>query len=133
MGKAVSAGENFCPLDGKSSLSVQVLDTSYHTAGHVSYFVAGNDLSSPLLFPGDSIFVGGCGRFFEGDARDCYQALYEVIRNLPPDTQIYSGHEYTASNLAFALNLEPENEALLKKAKWVLAQLEKGFPRYLPH
>ena len=78
--------------------NVQVLNVSCHTKAHVAYVVTGDAETPPLLFPGDTLFVGGCGRFFEGTAEDMYRALYDVILTLPKDTRVYCGHEYTMSN-----------------------------------
>lgn len=72
---------------------VKVLSVPCHTRAHVAYVVSGDRETPPLLFPGDTLFVGGCGRFFEGTAEDMYRALYEVILTLPKDTRVYCGHE----------------------------------------
>ena len=72
---------------------IKVLDVPCHTRGHVAYVVTGDRDTPPLLFSGDVLFVGGCGRFFEGTAEDMYHALYEVILKLPKDTRCYCGHE----------------------------------------
>lgn len=72
---------------------VKVLSVPCHTAGHLAYVISGDRETPPLLFPGDTLFVGGCGRFFEGTAEDMYRALYEVILTLPKDTRIYCAHE----------------------------------------
>lgn len=94
-------------------LEAEVLLIPCHTSGHVAYRF-GSD-----LFTGDTLFVAGCGRFFEGTAADMYHALYEVIGALPDDTRIWCGHEYTAKNLEFAAKLEPKNQAIAAKRAWV--------------
>ena len=92
--------------------SARVIDTPAHTAGHISY-VFDDDA---LLFPGDTIFAMGCGRLFEGTAADMYAAMRKYAA-LPPETQVFSAHEYTQSNGRYALVAEPDNEAV--KARMV--------------
>eukprot|EP01127_Copromyxa_protea_P010791 TRINITY_DN2666_c0_g1_i1.p1 TRINITY_DN2666_c0_g1~~TRINITY_DN2666_c0_g1_i1.p1 ORF type:complete len:227 (-),score=50.33 TRINITY_DN2666_c0_g1_i1:158-838(-) len=103
-----------------SSLSIDVIFTPCHTSGHVLYFLdpEKNNLSSPILFSGDTMFIGGCGRFFEGSGQDMDTALNQKIASLPPTTQIYCGHEYTVSNLKFGNFIEPSNEDLQAKLEW---------------
>jgi len=79
--------------------------------------------TKPLaLFTGDTLFIGGCGRFMEGTADQMYHALLEVIAVMPGDTEIYCGHEYTVKNLSFAKTLEPNNQDLLDKLEWATKQ-----------
>jgi hydroxyacylglutathione hydrolase len=89
-------------LDG---LSLEVFDVPGHTAGHIAYYGGG------MLFAGDALFAGGCGRLFEGTPGQMRASLAK-LRSLPPETQLYCGHEYTQANLAFAMAVEPNNEAL---------------------
>ena len=64
----------------------------------------------PILFSGDTLFVGGCGRFFEGTSEEMYHSLYtQIMSSLPDETIVHCGHEYTISNLKFALSVEPDN------------------------
>lgn len=86
--------------------------TPCHTAGHVLYEVNDNKGSTPSLFTGDTLFVAGCGRFFEGTAKQMYHALIEVVAKLPQETKVYCGHEYTQKNLEFAQTIEPKNSAI---------------------
>jgi hydroxyacylglutathione hydrolase len=79
------------------------------------------------VFTGDTLFVGGCGRLFEGDAALMMRSL-EKLMALPDDTRIYCGHEYTEKNLRFALTLEPNNAALRQKHAWAVEQTRKGLP-----
>lgn len=81
----------------------KVMATPGHTLGHVSYF------SYPYLFCGDTLFSAGCGRLIEGTADQMYQS-FQSINQLPAETLICCGHEYTESNVAFALSLLPEDE-----------------------
>ncbi|KAL7687073.1 putative hydroxyacylglutathione hydrolase [Plasmopara halstedii] len=121
---SVSGGEKFM----LGAATVKVLNVSCHTKAHVAYVVTGDSEMPPLLFPGDTLFVGGCGRFFEGSAEDMYRALYEVILTLPKDTKVYCGHEYTMTNLRFALSVDPSNQALRDKIAAVRIRRAKNLP-----
>ncbi|KAK9723022.1 Cytoplasmic glyoxalase II, variant 2 [Basidiobolus ranarum] len=79
------------------SLNVTCLMTVCHTNGSVSYYVT--DGEDKAVFTGDTLFVGGCGRFFEGTPEDMHHSLSNVLALLPKDTKVYCGHEYTKSNL----------------------------------
>lgn len=89
-------------------LTLQVLEVPGHTAGHIAFY--GDD----LLFSGDTLFSGGCGKLFEGDAAQMRNSL-EKLRALPGATRIFCGHEYTEKNLLFAQAVEPENEAVKER------------------
>ena len=88
----------------------QVIFTPGHTSGHVAYHFADDE----LLFCGDTLFVMGCGRLFEGNAEQLWHSL-QKLKCLPEATLIYCTHEYTQNNGRFALNLEPDNQALQLK------------------
>lgn len=88
-------------------LDLTVMDVGGHTLGHIAYFAA----EQHALFCGDTLFAGGCGRIFEGTPQQM-QASLARIAALPTDTRIYCAHEYTQSNLKFALAVEPDNAAL---------------------
>lgn len=81
------------------TLTVTPLHTPCHTKGHVCYFVVDPTTGERAVFTGDTLFVAGCGRFFEGDARDMYRNLFHVLARLPEDTWVFCGHEYTRANL----------------------------------
>ena len=85
-----------------------VLDVPGHTAGHIAYVVRQTDADEPMLFCGDTLFSAGCGRLFEGTPEQM-QASLAKFTALPGDTRVYCTHEYTQSNLRFALAVEPEN------------------------
>ena len=85
-----------------------LLDIPGHTAGHIAYHTTGAD---PLLFCGDTLFAGGCGRIFEGTPDQMWSSLAKLAA-LPPATRVYCGHEYTLANLAFAQAVEPGNDAV---------------------
>lgn len=100
-------------------LSVRCVLTPAHTNGHMSYLVSNpaQPESDSALFSGDALFVGGCGRFFEGGPEQMVEGLRKLAA-LPARTQLYCGHEYTVKNLQFALSVEPENEAAQRKIMW---------------
>ncbi|GBP71848.1 Hydroxyacylglutathione hydrolase, mitochondrial [Eumeta japonica] len=109
-------------------LNVQCLFTPCHTAGHICYYVTSSDETDKAVFTGDTLFLGGCGRFFEGTADQMYNALIKILSNLPDPTQVFCGHEYTLQNLRFASHVEPENEALNEKIMWSEQQRNEGKP-----
>lgn len=85
----------------------EVIDVSGHTVGHVAFHLP----ASAMAFTADSLMALGCGRLFEGDARMMWDSLCR-LNALPGPTLICSGHDYCAANGAFALSVDPENEAL---------------------
>ncbi len=98
-----------------SALEGRVIGIPAHTNGHVAYYFP----TLSAVFTGDTMFVGGCGRVFEGKASTMVASLKKLAA-LPDSTQVYCGHEYTEKNLRFALTLEPGNQALAKKHQWSL-------------
>ena len=107
--------------------SFEVLDVPGHTAGHVAYFGAGTTGSSPLLFCGDTLFSGGCGRLFEGTPAQMLASLDKLAR-LPDATKVCCAHEYTLSNLRFALAVEPGNRELAAYFERCQALRASGLP-----
>jgi hydroxyacylglutathione hydrolase len=95
------------------ALEGRVLGIPAHTNGHVAYYFP----TLGAVFTGDTMFVGGCGRVFEGKAATMVSSL-KKLASLPDSTQVYCGHEYTEKNLRFALTLEPHNDPLKKKHDW---------------
>lgn len=81
--------------------TVSVFHVPCHTKGHVAFSLPG------ALFPGDTLFVGGCGRFFEGDGADMLRNM-DTFGALPPSTLVYPAHEYTESNCKFLASIDPE-------------------------
>ena len=96
------------------SLRARCILTPGHTLGAITYVVDG------CAFTGDTLFSAGCGRVFEGDAAMMHASLMRLAA-LPPDTRVYFGHEYTATNLRFAAAVEPDNPAVAARAR-ALAQ-----------
>jgi len=97
----------------------RVLFIPGHTTGHVAYLFDNN------LFCGDTLFTAGCGRLFEGTAEQM-QASLKKLMALPDETKVYCGHEYTESNLRFAMTLEPKNYKLVSRLERVQALRARG-------
>ena len=93
---------------------IHVLSTPGHTLHHVAYYLA----EDKKLFCGDTLFVMGCGRLFEGSAQQLWQSLQQ-FKKLPVETEVYCTHEYTLTNGRFALAVEPDNVDLQQKMAWV--------------
>lgn len=102
---------------------VQVIFTPGHTRDHIIYYVP----AAKAAFVGDTLFVLGCGRLFEGSAKDMFGSM-AAIAALPGETKLYCAHEYTLSNAKFALTVEPDNEALSQYVERAKALREKGLP-----
>ncbi len=98
-------------------LNFEVIEVPGHTAGHIAYYASVPE-QAPLLFCGDTLFSGGCGRLFEGTPAQMLASL-DKLAALPDATRVCCAHEYTLSNLLFACAVEAGNEALLKYMKTV--------------
>lgn len=92
-----------------------VLDLPGHTLGHIAYLNNSSLTKQPILFCGDTLFSGGCGRVFEGTHQQMYNSINKLA-NLADNTLVYCAHEYTQANIAFALEVEPMNESLQEYA-----------------
>jgi hydroxyacylglutathione hydrolase len=92
-----------------------------HTSGAISYYLA----NPGAVFTGDTLFGGGCGRLFEGTGAEMHDSLTRLTE-LPPETKVFCGHEYTASNLKFAAAAEPDNAEISARAKRVAELREAG-------
>ena len=113
-------GGDFVPLSDLG-LDLEVLDVPGHTAGHIAY--RGPDFA----LVGDTLFAGGCGRVFEGTPEQMFSSL-ECLADLPGETLIYCAHEYTIANLSFAREVEPYNEALVKRLEAAHTARTEGRP-----
>ena len=107
--------EPFAPLrEGDTvralGLDFQVLDVPGHTSGHIAFYTPDMD-GKPLLFCGDTLFSGGCGRLFEGTPAQMLASL-DKLAALPGNTRVCCTHEYTLANLRFAVAVEPDNAEL---------------------
>ncbi|XP_013063080.2 hydroxyacylglutathione hydrolase, mitochondrial-like isoform X3 [Biomphalaria glabrata] len=110
------------------NLNVKCLFTPCHTAGHICYYVTNPNDSESAVFTGDTLFVAGCGKFFEGTPDQMYKALVEILGTLPPETKVYCGHEYTVNNLKFAESVEPNNKQLISKLELAKTLRQSGKP-----
>lgn len=99
----------------------RVIDVPGHTRGHIAYHFADDH----VVFVGDTLFALGCGRLFEGTAEQMWASLGKLMA-LPDDTTVYCAHEYTQSNARFALTVEPQNAALVARAKEIDAKRAAG-------
>ena len=98
-----------------------VIETPGHTLGHIAYWFH----AVKLAFVGDTLFSIGCGRVIEGTMDQMWSSL-QKLRDLPDDTRIYVGHEYTLANIKFALTIEPNNAALNSRAAEAEKQIAAG-------
>ena len=92
--------------------TVKVIETPGHTAGHVTYYIP----TEGLAFAADTLFALGCGRLLEKPAPVMFDSLKKLL-NLPAETRVYFGHEYTLANARFALTIDPGNTELQARAK----------------
>lgn len=125
-------GEKMPPLDmalengfegGSGDGLCRVIPVPGHTLGHVAYHYPKTD----AVFTADSLMALGCGRIFEGTPELMYESLQRLAA-LPPETMVYSGHEYTASNAKFALTIEPDNPELKLRAEEISRAQALGQP-----
>ena len=134
---------NYCPIYGPANSPfdgitqpltdgdlIYILDTGFeiktipgHTLDHISYFSP----SDHILLCGDTLFMAGCGRLFEGTAEQMQLAM-EYFASLPDDTSVYAAHEYTLSNLAFAHAVEPENHDIRVMTEKCRSLREQNLP-----
>jgi len=103
-----------------AGLAFTALHVPGHTLGGMAYVI------EDAVFTGDTLFVAGCGRLFEGTATMMHDSLCNKLGTLPPQTRVYCGHEYTVSNLHFALSAEPSNDAVREKLTWAEEQNRQG-------
>ena len=114
------------PLSGGEKITVlghpvDVLPVGGHTRGHIAYYVPG------AVFCGDTLFGAGCGRLFEGTPAQMYASLARLAA-LPDETKIYCAHEYTETNLRFALVIEPQSAVLRERVERVARIRAAGLP-----
>lgn len=119
--RRLAAGDRISEL----GLSFQVIEVPGHTRGHIAYFAA--EAEPPLLFCGDTLFACGCGRLFEGTPAQMLSSL-DALAQLPQATRFFCAHEYTLSNIRFALAVEPGNTELQARATRAAAVRERGLP-----
>jgi hydroxyacylglutathione hydrolase len=115
----VSPGDTF-DFAGHQAL---IIDTPGHSVGHIAWHFADDG----VLFAGDTLFAMGCGRVFEGTFEQMWSSLAQ-LKALPPETTVYCGHEYTQANARFALTVDPDNTALVERARKVDDLRSRGAP-----
>ena len=106
-------------------LKFDVIEIPGHTLDHIAYYLV--DPQQPILFCGDTLFSGGCGRVFEGTHEQMYQSL-EKLKALPDNTLVYSAHEYTLANLKFAKEVEVNNFYISEYIEVCQKKVELDFP-----
>ena len=104
-------------------LSANIIETPGHTLDHIAYWFH----ADKLAFVGDTLFSIGCGRVIEGTPEMMWNSL-KKLRDLPNDTEIYCGHEYTLANIKFARTIEPDNPVLAAREAQARRQIEEGEP-----
>ena len=104
-----------------------VMDVAAHTSAHIAFFLpeASDSSVGPLLFCGDTLFAGGCGRLFEGTPKDMHRAL-QRFSSLPSSTKVCCAHEYTEGNLRWAVEIRPEDVAIKTRYQEVGERRAKG-------
>ncbi len=107
------------------ALKIEVIETPGHTADSCCFHVY--EAERHLLFSGDTLFVGGCGRLFECAAPTMYASL-QRLKLLPAQTEVFAGHNYTAENYAFASLIEPRNGVFIERLAWAQAADEDVQP-----
>mgnify|MGYP003385860464 FL=1 len=122
--KFVGDGDEFMVT---ANIKVSCIVTPGHTQGHVCYLASSDDAANKIIFTGDCLFVGGCGRFFEGTAAEMLPALQKLAA-LPDDTEVYCGHEYTTANYKFNLSVQPKNPHLLEANAALLQKRAANIP-----
>lgn len=103
------------------SIQVTALHTPCHTQDSICFFFEDGD--DRAVFTGDTLFIGGCGRFFEGTPAEMHKALNDTLASLPDDTKVYPGHEYTKGNVKFAKTVL-SNDALTKLDEYSQQNIE---------
>lgn len=98
-------------------IQVECIFTPCHTKGHICYHLTAAG-QTPAVFTGDTLFVAGCGRFFEGTAEEMHSALIDKLGALSDNTHVFCGHEYTLQNLKFAQHVEKDNTDIMQRIQW---------------
>ena len=105
------------------NFEAKIIHVPGHTAGHISFYFFKNE----LIFTGDTLFSLGCGRIFEGTYQEMFNSLNK-IKNLPENTKVYCGHEYTLQNSKFCIEHDPKNLYLQKKILEIREKLKNNLP-----
>ena len=106
-----------------NNFEAKIIHVPGHTTGHISYYF----INEKIIFTGDTLFSLGCGKIFEGTYNQMYESLSK-FKNLPLDTKIYCGHEYTLQNSKFCIKHEPSNQNLINKILEIKKKIKNGNP-----
>ncbi|WP_269609938.1 hydroxyacylglutathione hydrolase [Prochlorococcus marinus] len=120
---SVDDNDIFYLMDSK----IKVIEVHGHTNNHLAFYVSNGNTKYNILFPGDTLFGGGCGRLLEGTPSQMFESLYK-LNSLPENTKIYSAHEYTENNLKWALTLKSNDISIIERLKIVHKQRQRGIP-----
>jgi len=104
---------------------IKVIGTGGHTQTSVCYYMEGTAGETGTVWTGDTMFIGGCGRILECDASTMRKSLLKIAE-LPEDTLVYCGHDYTIENYEFALTIEPNNEAVQQRLEELKQMVKSG-------
>tara|TARA_B110001452_G_C15117040_1_gene389387 strand:- start:56 stop:820 length:765 start_codon:yes stop_codon:yes gene_type:complete len=105
------------------NLNFKIIFTPGHTSGHICFYSE----KEKIIFTGDTLFSLGCGRVFEGTLKQMFSSMNK-IKNLPKETNIYCGHEYTEKNLEFCFKYDKNNEELKIKKNWIKKRFQDKLP-----
>ncbi|XP_055345477.1 hydroxyacylglutathione hydrolase, mitochondrial-like [Paramacrobiotus metropolitanus] len=108
--------------------TVKCLFTPCHTSGHICYYVTPSGSGEPAVFTGDTLFLAGCGKFFEGTGDEMYDNLVHKLGRLPAETKVYCGHEYSIQNLKFAASVDSNNTHVQDKLAYAQERRNEGLP-----
>ena len=120
---SVDNNDIFNLMDSK----VKVIEVDGHTNNHLAFYISKENSKFNILFPGDTIFGGGCGRLIEGTALQMFKSLNK-LNSLPENTKIYSAHEYTENNLKWALSIKSNDISITERLKIVQTKRQDGKP-----
>ena len=118
---SVENNDIFYLLDSK----IKVIEVHGHTNNHIAFYISKENSKYNILFPGDTLFGGGCGRLLEGTPSQMFESLVK-LNSLPGNTKIFSAHEYTENNLKWALSLNPNNISIIERLRLVQNKIQKG-------
>lgn len=108
------------------NIEIHVIATPGHTNTSVCYYIpASNENEHNILWTGDTLFAGGCGRILECNARTMFDSLL-TLASLPDDTLVYCGHDYTLENYEFAITIEPDNKAVKQRLQEIKQTITTG-------
>ena len=120
---SVQGNDTFYLMESK----IKVIEVDGHTKNHIAFYISRKDSKYNILFPGDTLFGGGCGRLLEGTANEMFESLNK-LNSLPGDTKVYPAHEYTENNLKWALSLRPNDIPITERLKAVKDKILNGQP-----